>query len=426
MKQFKLKFCIVLALLFVAVVCFYGKEWKVFALDTTDNLHLHTKIYSSHNNDYFDGCEDYANYVNSAPTITVLTHGLDSAAYYWSNDYSFYNGSEFAYNSSSLINKIYEHLDGQMTLYKAAGIKEESTGGFELKKYSYEDYINSNDGKITSVIDDVSKHIVIVYNSSVSGRSNYTVYNEFHTILDNISAQYKNLTGVLPRFNLVGHSRGGITNIMYASEHPYNVASVFSMGAPYSGSALGELEILLAMMGYADKETYEVTNEGVINGTKYATIYNSNGSLIASVTTSGTNKAYSFTLSAGQTCYVIYSNTDSSITSNLYINPTQLRWKVDDELYDTNHIQLPRGDSYTIELVVLYNEEIVDYTSPYVNTSSTYFVFSNNILSIDEGALIGYDITIYPTLAPDYLLTVQIGYGNEFSWNVSNGNNVTL
>lgn len=851
MKQFKLKFCIALALLFVAVVSFYGNSLNVFASESVDSLHLNTKIYSSNNDDYFNGCEDYADYVNSSPTITVLTHGLDSAAYYWSNDYSFYNGSELAYNSSSLINKIYEHLDGQMTLYVANGINEDSTYDFELKKYSYEDYINSNDGKITSVIDDASKHIVIVYNSSVSWRSNYTVYNEFHTILDNISAQYKNLTGVLPRFNLVGHSRGGITNIMYATEHPYNVASVFSMGTPYSGSALGELEILLAMMGYADKETYEVTNEGVISimneeemkdirdawngaytadvnmnvvaygsmtsihllraliedievncekyekygtiindysdlinsvidviddcpgltsstlnfvdglaeifdyfgidlfddlftkidsnlkgkityeevsdvlglvnvinnevvimddlfidlnsqlgygfedgisyngfkryikifgeadytdnraipgqpgvvhnleimnetymnnivnslvfgtpestivelsddfnaaytfnlgkafsftteyagtrkitanggtitlyqydvnncvqpikteqntltyeydgstqyllivesnsannigisfsleekmglgdntveidgndkrvykltastsgyylvsvsttkvllsgvnyistgryyiylkedtpkyiyltnsadysitvnievyepseidlnqatkitnsnqkvmkftnpynssmaykldiswasGTKYATVYNSNGSTIGSVTTSGTSNTYSFTLSAKQTCYVVYSNIDSSISSNLYINPSQLRWKIDSKVYDANRIQLPRGDTYTIELVVLYNGTIVDYSSPYVNTSSTNFVFSNNMLSISEKALIGYDITIYPTLAPDYLLTVQIGYGNEFSWYVSNGNNVTL
>lgn len=151
-----------------------------------------------------------------------------------------------------------------MALYRADGIYYESTGdfGFALTKYSYEDYINSNDGKPTSVIDDVSKHIVIVFNSSVADSSNYTVYNEFHTILDNISAQYKNLTGVLPRFNLVGHSRGGITNIMYAAEHPYNVASVFSLGTPYSGSTLGELEILLEMMGYTD-ENYVVDNEGV-------------------------------------------------------------------------------------------------------------------------------------------------------------------
>ena len=35
---------------------------------------------------------------------------------------------------------------------------------FELKKYSYEDYVNATGGKSTSVLDDVSKHIVIVYN----------------------------------------------------------------------------------------------------------------------------------------------------------------------------------------------------------------------------------------------------------------------
>ena len=852
MKHLKFKIFIVIIFLFVAVAGFYG-NMDVFAAGTADNLHSQTKIYNSNNADYFDGCEDYADYVNSAPTITVLTHGLGSKAYYWSNDYSISNGRKLAYNSNSLINKIYEDLEGQMTLYLAEGVDKGSSVDFdfELKKYSYEDYINSNDGKPTSVIDDVSKHIVIAFNSSVADSSNYTVYNEFHTILDNISAQYKNLTGVLPRFNLVGHSRGGITNIMYAAEHPYNVASVFSLGTPYSGSALGELEILLGMMGYTD-ENYVVDNEGVesimneeelqnirdawnsaytadvnmnvvaygsmtsihllealiedmdinyekyerdygtfvndysdlinsvinviedcpgltsttlnfvdglakifndfgidlfdvlftkidpnlegkitykevsdvlglvnvinnevvimddlfidlnsqlgygfedgisyngfkrytkifgaedytenraiptqpgivhnleimnetymndianslvfgtptsaivglsddfngsylfnlgkafsftpthkgtrkftangctiklyqydannclqvietvqnsltyeyvssirylliveadsinnvgisfsledkmelgdntvevgsgdkriykltasvsgyylisvsntkislsgatyitsgkyyvhlkantakyiyltnsaaysitvnvevytpneidlnqttqiINsnqkvmkftnpynssmaykldiswpsGSKYASVYNSNGSYIGSVTTSGTNKTYSFTLSARQTCYVIYSSTDSSITSNLYINPTQLRWRIDGTLYDTNRIQLPRGDSYTIELVVLYNGTIVDYTSPYVNTSSANFVFSNNKLSIDKKALIGYDITIYPTLAPDYLLTVQVGYDNKFSWSVSNSDVVTL
>lgn len=854
MKHKKFNLFIILAFLIVAVAGFYGNSLKASASETVvNNLHSQTKIYSSNNDDYFDGCEDYDDYVNSAPTITVLTHGLGSADYYWSNSYSVKDGKELAYNSSSIINRIYQRLNGQMTLYRAAGIYKESSGDFdfELKKYSYEDYINSRGGKVTSVIDDVSKHIVIVYNSSVPNKSNYTVYNEFHTILDNISAQYKNLTGVLPRFNLVGHSRGGITNIMYATEHPYNVASIFSMGAPYSGSVLGQLEILLKIMNYTN-DNYEIINEGVrsimneeelqgirnawnsaykadvnmnvvaygsmtsihllkamiedisansekydktygtvvkdfhdliesvinviedspgqvstalsfiddlaeifnafgidlfdnlftiinpnlegkityeevsdviglvnvINdefvimddlfidlnsqlgygfedgvsyngfkrytkifgrndytenraipsqpgvvhnleimnetyvnnitnslvfgtptsaivelrddfngsysfnsgkafsfaslyngtrkftangctiklyqydannclqeieseqnsltyeynkntrylliaeaesannigvtfnledkmgfgdnivemgsndkrvykitspvsgyylisvsnthvslseatyitsgkyymylnaniakhiyltnstsysitvnvevyepsaiqlnqitqiadgtqkvmkftntynssmaykldiswssGTKYATIYNSNGGSIASVTTSGTNKTYSFTLSANQTCYVIYSVADSSITSNLYINPTQLRWKVNDKLYDSTNIQLPRGRSYTIDLAVINNGTILDYESPYVNTSSTNFNFSDNKLTISREALIGYDITIYPTLAPDYLLTVQIGYGNEFYWGEFNEESVKL
>lgn len=854
MKHKKFNLFIILAFLIVAVAGFYGNSLKASASETVvNNLHSQTKIYSSNNDDYFDGCEDYDDYVNSAPTITVLTHGLGSADYYWSNSYSVKDGKELAYNSSSIINRIYQRLNGQMTLYRAAGIYKESSGDFdfELKKYSYEDYINSRGGKVTSVIDDVSKHIVIVYNSDVPNKSNYTVYNEFHTILDNISAQYKNLTGVVPRFNLVGHSRGGITNIMYATEHPYNVASVFSMGAPYSGSVLGQLEILLKIMNYTN-DNYEIINEGVrsimneeelqgirnawnsaykadvnmnvvaygsmtsihllkamiedisansekydktygtvvkdfhdliesvinviedspgqvstalsfiddlaeifnafgidlfdnlftiinpnlegkityeevsdviglvnvINdefvimddlfidlnsqlgygfedgisyngfkrytkifgrndytenraipsqpgvvhnleimnetyvnnitnslvfgtptsaivelrddfngsysfnlgkafsfaslyngtrkftangctiklyqydannclqkikseqnslayeynkntrylliaeaesannigvtfnledkmgfgnnsvkmgsadkrvykltapvsgyylisvsdtdislsgatsltsgkyyvylkantakyiyltnstsnsitvnikvyepsaiqlnqvtkitdgtqkvmkftnpynssmaykldiswssGTKYATIYNSNGGSIASVTTSGTNKTYSFTLSANQTCYVVYSVADSSITSNLYINPTQLRWKVNDKLYNSTRIQLPRGRSYTIDLAVINNGTILDCESSYVNTSSPNFNFSDNTLTISKEALIGYDITIYPTLAPDYLLTVQIGYGNEFDWYVFNDDSIEL
>ena len=841
MKQRKFRIITGLISLLFATVCFLNNGLTVSATSTSDSLHTQTKIYSSNNDDYFNGCEDYNDYVDSSPTITVLTHGLDASDYHWSNDYSVYGGNTFAYNSSSLINKIYEKLDGQMTLYIASGVdNDEGTGydfDFKLTKYSYSDYLNSNEGESTSVLDDVSKHIVIVFDSSVADKSNYTVYDEFHNILDNISAQYKNLTGVLPRFNLVGHSRGGITNIMYATEHPYNVASIFSMGTPYSGSTLGEIEILLKFMEYTKEGTYEIDNEGVISimneeemqdirdawnsaytadvkmnvvaygsmtsidllreliddidanyekyegeyygtvvkdysdyfktavniiddnpdltsstltfidglakvlddfgvnlfdalfkpyinsnlegkitneevsivlglvnvindevvimddlfidlssqlgygfedgisyngfkryikifddadytdnraipgqpgivhnletmnetytnnianslvfgipestivelsddfsgsysfdlgkafgftptcsgvrkftangctiklyqydtddclqlietvtnsltyeynrntqylliveanstntigvsfsleekmelgentveigandkrvykltastsgyylvsvnntevslsgaacittgkyyihleantseylylensssysttvnveiyepseidlnqetqitnsnqkvmrftnpynssmayildiswtsGTKYATVYNSNGSTIGAITTSGTKETHSFTLSAGETCYVIYSSTDSSITSKLYINPTQLRWKVDGELYDTNNIQLSRGDSYIIELVVLNNGTVVDCTSQYVTTSNTNFDFSNNTLIIYEDAEIKYEILIFPTLAPDYLLTIKIG-----------------
>lgn len=190
MKHKKFNLFIILAFLFVAVAGFYGNSLKASASETVvNNLHSQTKIYSSNNDDYFDGCEDYDDYVNSAPTITVLTHGLGSSAYYWSNNYSTEDGKKLAYNSSSIINKIYQHLNGQMTLYVAYGKIKGSTYDFNLTKYSYDDYMNSRDGTPTSIIDDVSKHIVIVYNSSVPNKSNYTVYNEFHTILDNISAQ---------------------------------------------------------------------------------------------------------------------------------------------------------------------------------------------------------------------------------------------
>lgn len=116
MKHLKFKVFIAIIFLFVAV-CFYGNNLEVFASETaTDSLHLRTKIYNSNNADYFNGCEDYADYVNSAPTITVLTHGLGSSDYFWSNNYSVENGEKLAYNSNSLINKIYQHLNGQITV----------------------------------------------------------------------------------------------------------------------------------------------------------------------------------------------------------------------------------------------------------------------------------------------------------------------
>lgn len=201
-KQMKFRIITVLVfMLFVAVGFFNsGLTASASAASTSNSLHTQTKIYSSNNDDYFNGCENYDDYVNSSPTITVLTHGLGSADHYWSNDYNVHGGSTLAYNSSSLISKIYEKLDGQMTFYVASGIDKGSTYDFdfELIKYSYDDYVNANGGKTTSVLDDVSNHIVIVFNSSVANKTNHTVYNEFHNILDNISAQYKNLTGVLP------------------------------------------------------------------------------------------------------------------------------------------------------------------------------------------------------------------------------------
>ena len=186
MKLKKVKIFIVLIFLFVALAGFYSNSlMNVNAVEPTDSLHTQTKIYSSNNDDYFNGCEDYADYVNSAPTITVLSHGLGMSAVGWSNDYDVEDGKKFVYNSSSLINKMYERLNGQMTLYLAKGEEPGGVYNFKLTKYSYADYINSNGGKVTSVIDDVSKHIVIEPSLWNKDKSNYTVNNEFHYILDN-------------------------------------------------------------------------------------------------------------------------------------------------------------------------------------------------------------------------------------------------
>ena len=245
---------------------------KVDASTSNVDLHTKTKVYSSNNSDYFSGCEDYDDYRNLSPTITVLTHGLGGRYYHWSNNYATTGSGDFAYNSDSIVEKLYQHLNGNMNIYIARAdstitynhlntkIENCVYDGYKLYKISYNDY-KYNPTNIIEVdyLDDVSKHILLLFDSLDSGSTHENVYEQFHDVLDNISFQYKTLTGKLPRFNLVGHSRGGIINLMYATEHVYNVDSMFSMGTPYNGSTLGLIDPVMEMLGYyitSDGETY--------------------------------------------------------------------------------------------------------------------------------------------------------------------------
>ncbi len=208
---------------------------------TTRTLHEQTKIYGSEElqEPGYPNGERYANYLNDLPTITVLTHGLEGDASHWSNT----GEAEFAYNSHSLIAKIGNVLGNELTLYYAKGI---SATSFDLYKLSLTDY-NTQNRKV-SRIDDVSQHIVLVYQSWDNLAGNFDEYEAFEYVIDSISLQYKQLTGKLPRLNLVGHSRGGITNIMYATEHIYNVDAIYSMGTPYSGSVLGQIDYMFNLL----------------------------------------------------------------------------------------------------------------------------------------------------------------------------------
>lgn len=247
MKLIK-KVVIVISVLLIGCIAILNCKTTVHATSIDDELTLHeqTKIYSSNNSDYFYGCEDYDDYVNQSPEITVLTHGLGSKGCYWSNDISVKDGDVLAYNSNSIIDKIYTKLNGEVLIYFVCC---ESKNTFTLSKLNR--YLNVQTK--TDRLDDISKHIILIYESYIPYASNKDIYEEFENVLDTISMQYKSIAGVLPRFNLVGHSRGGITNIMYATDHPYNVASMFSLGTPYNGSVLGGIDKVLEMLNYVDK-----------------------------------------------------------------------------------------------------------------------------------------------------------------------------
>lgn len=91
-------------------------------------------------------------------------------------------------------------------------------------------------------ITDISKPIIIVFESLNSDTFNDVLYRQFNYAISKVIYDVKILNNnKMPKINLIGHSRGGITNLQYALDHPYIVNSIFSLGTPYLGSTSAEL-----------------------------------------------------------------------------------------------------------------------------------------------------------------------------------------
>ena len=225
-----------------------------------DDLYNATNTFQ-YNGNNTSGASDYVYYDTSnnnnnliktgSPQITVLTHGLAGDASHWSNN----GNNEFSYDNSSIISRINDELyinTGSGTnIYWA--IMQSSTS-FKLYDLNNSSNINNlNVYKQTQTItqiNDISKHIIIIFESSMPEEYNYKVYEEFNYMLSKIVYDVKQLNnGYLPKINLIGHSRGGLTNLEYVLDHPMMIDSVFSLGTPYFGSNTGSTELAKYLVG---------------------------------------------------------------------------------------------------------------------------------------------------------------------------------
>lgn len=178
------------------------------------------------------------NIVDNKPLLTVFTHGLGGDASHWSN-----NNNNFAYVNSSLITRIAKTTDCNIHWVYFDENKE-------LK------------------IADISKHSIVVFqaSSTATNGTNDEVYSEFNYAISKIVYDIKVLNNnKLPKMNLIGHFRGGITNMQYALDHPDLVDSIYSFGTPYTGSSSTEIDYYLlgskfsnseAEMNIIDKDIY--------------------------------------------------------------------------------------------------------------------------------------------------------------------------
>ena len=215
----------------VSAECFTGSGEFIKTVDENserDDINQHNISY--------DLSQRQANVqVKDNPQITVLTHGLNSNASVWSNNYSKDDTNvSFYYDKDSLISRISKRAGGAK-IYWAKMSNYNALDLYDITEQKGE-YTATADNAVSNITD-VAKHILIVFESNNAGGSNNNVYYQFNYMLSKIIYDVKQLNGgVLPKVNLIGHSRGGITNLQYALDHPDLVSSMVSIGTPFFGS----------------------------------------------------------------------------------------------------------------------------------------------------------------------------------------------
>lgn len=164
---------------------------------------------------------------DQAPKVTFITHGLNGSSGSWRFQDKFEGGIIDQLNQITACDfyiGYVDHKDGVVKFKNIIVTSESATIiNFELAK-----------------IENSPRHTVIIFSSSMSNEVNDKVYYDFNYVASVVIKQLKDYDPEhkLPRVNLIGHSRGGLTNLQFALDHPDLVDSMYSLGTPYLGTTM--------------------------------------------------------------------------------------------------------------------------------------------------------------------------------------------
>ena len=240
----------------------------------------------------FKMTEKNSNQTTAFPYVTVFTHGYKADSSDWCNnaevlDKGEGNRFDFLYTTSSMVYKVATNVFIGDAVVIRATVQNESNDKpyFELfleKVELGQPKKNFDEVKIKDLRDVVgNKHLIVIFNGHNAGGSNANIYYQFNYMLSCILYKLKdNYGGKIPKVNLIGHSRGGLTNLQYALDHPDIVENLISIGTPYFGSTSATIVKNLGIMegdglkDITDEAVYESYQRTWNNGyeSKYSKI----------------------------------------------------------------------------------------------------------------------------------------------------------
>ena len=223
---------IIIPLFFIKVDADEGFDESIFNNANTYNLGV--SLQSNHYKFTFDKNNKNDNVVEESPSVTFFTHGLSGTAADLSRD-TRYEKNTFGYSESSILNALHNKVDSNIYLFKF-------TNSFNYEIYKIEGDTSYTFTKINHITD-ASKHSLVCFNGYNTSDSNDYVYSQFNIMASVVLSDLKEAkSGVLPKVNLIGHSRGGLTNLQYALDHPDLVDSIYSLNSPYFGTTIATID----------------------------------------------------------------------------------------------------------------------------------------------------------------------------------------
>ena len=225
----------------------------------------------------FDMSSKNNNQTTIYPYVTVFTHGYNSSSSDWCNnaesltEVNTWEDLKFLYTTSSMVYQMATNVfSGNTIIIKATVYKESDIAPFfelALKKVvlgvSGDALPTISIEKICSEV--AGKHLIVIFEGNKPNSSNANMYYQFNYMLSSILYKLKdNYGGKIPKVNLIGHSRGGLTNLQYALDHPDIVENLISIGTPYFGST--SISIVQNVDDYKGDGLKDLINPSVYKG----------------------------------------------------------------------------------------------------------------------------------------------------------------
>lgn len=212
-------------------------------------------------------------------TINILTSGAGGSSRGWSNDGNINyvdSNKNFYLNDNSLPYKIAKKYDSYVNI--ATPIDNSNFSFYRIDNMINYDYNYRLDNTSLATINSclLYDNDVLIFNYFDENLASHdTVYTFFENMMDKVLSIYPSA-----KFNLIGHSRGGIINAKYASAHPDKIKGIYSIGTPYYPVVLADVADFVACLPDTPILSYIKSEIGVLGLEEGSNAYNDLSSFV--------------------------------------------------------------------------------------------------------------------------------------------------